>query len=284
MGNAPHIRDMITWLGASPPTVTMEVKAGDFLVFLHHNYGTSGRVGSYTTITSNMGGSTGRLSASGTASWSLVACARAANDYTAGLGTSGPSGGDGTVNSGQSSNASYGIAQALIAFDNVEAFQWGSAFEEPFTANAPGAFGRPLSLTDSTPTKTINSGLDVATHHLFFGAAHKAWTGTDTPWVFDPAGEVLFDSYRASSSRNTVLSGRYVECTGEALTYGGSDPETAAKAPIFALNVVCSESGGGEEEDTFHALTMGDGTPVTLEGYWDGTQLLPAEFVGLATA
>lgn len=281
MGNAPHIRDMITWLGASPPTVTMEVKAGDFLVFLHHNYGTSGRIGSYTTITNNMDGSTGRLSGSGTASWSLVSCARAANDYTAGLGTSGPSGGDGTVNSEQSSNASYGIAQALIAFDNVEAFQWGSAYEEPFTASASGSFGRPQSMTAS---RTIDGGLDVATHHLFFGAAHKAWTGTDTPWVFDPAGEVLFDSYRASASRNTVLSGRYVACTGEALTYQGSDPETAASAPLFALNVVCSEAGGDDGGDTFQALTMGDGTPVTLEGYWDGTQLLPAEFVGLATA
>lgn len=281
MGNAPHIRDMITWLGASPPNVTMEVKAGDFLVFLHHNYGTTGRIGSYTTVTNNMGGSTKRLAASGTAAWSLVACARATSDYTAGIGTSGPDGGDGTVASAQASNGSYGIAQALIAFDNVEAFQWGSAYEAPFTANASGAFGRPLLMSAA---KTINSGVDVATHHLFFGAAHKAFTGTDTPWNFDPAGEVLFDAYRASTSRNTVLSGRYVECTGEALSYQGSDPEGTSVAPLFALNVVCSEVEDDTGGDSFQALTMGDGTPVTLEGYWDGSRLLPAEFVGLATA
>lgn len=283
MGNAPHIRTKGVWAGLSPADVSVDVKAGDLVVFTHFNYGTSFR-GNYSGITAAMGGVTSRLTATGSSAFALLAVARATTDYTATLTAAGNTP---TVGTADPTNTTYAMAQTIVCFDNVDAFQWGAGYEAPFTANALSGYGRPRNVTSSASTIASNH-LSTATHAVFFGADTKTSTDDVTPFAFDPPGTYLYDVAMPSFWRHTVTSSRYIDLstvdTSEAISYQGASTGNMCTMPVSALLFVCSEAPDGGGDPTLPPLAMGDGTPVTLEGYWDGVQLLPAEFVGLASA
>lgn len=101
--------------------------------------------------------------------------------------------------------------------------------------------------------------------------------------TFSPISDVIVDheETRSASESWTGCGVYYVEVGGGLVPT--IEPATSTS---FSAWAVIPLGGGAPEPPTpsFTALTMGDGTPVTLVGYWDGERLLEAEFVGLATA
>lgn len=287
MGNAPHLRSKIVWGGLNPAAVSIDVKAGDLVVFTHFQSGTSSRA-NLAGVTRAMGGSTLRSMSSGASSSAILSICRATEDYTASLYAGTIDGVDGTIGSSYAGNTSNAVQQIIACYDNVDAVQWSGDFEAPFTAKAATSHGRPKNPYSQAWEIQPTAGLTEATHIMLIGAeVHTSVDNVNGP-TFTPEGEPVWEVATPSFWHHTVTSVRSVEVTDTSVAFSYRAlpaVSTTYTAPVIAIPMVCSEApddGGGV--DAFNALTMGDGTPVTLEGYWDGTQLLPAEFVGLATA
>ena len=272
MSYVPHVRDYVAVVSDSgSSTATLNVEPGDFLVGFGVNYSTTSRQGSFHTA----GGLTGTDrwimggSASFATTWARFVSAQ--ETLTFGPGVSCDTG-------------TYGCTQLVVAFDNIShAMQYYIAApkKNPDGSSSQLTYsGRPQNWASSTSAVAMAAGHSGWLH--FGGELYTArgTTGAATPTPAGSSHLLTVDLARAWRHSSICLSW-YDGDTPPASTSFGATASAGSITPGMVMLVTTTDSSPSPGPGT-NPLTMGDGTPVTLEGWWDGTQLLPAEFVGLA--
>lgn len=291
----PYVRDSLFCGGdTAGPTYSIDIKAGDWVLVFHANYSTQNRCTSTFNPAVAIGLTwTDGWRVGGTAAHGSFWITKATTDFTA---TFGP----GIT---WQAGSAYGVTQAVLCLRGVKYLAEYYTDARDSTARGPltvGQSGRPYNWASATSNiLTSNFTIDgVDTGVLSIGS--WLWSSSSAygmgSWVPD-TGDTLAIWDDVASWRHTCVAVGWHdpdECkaylaanaASTALSFSGNNTGNETGTPSMGVGVsiaIVPEEYTPDPGPTpgLPTLCMGDGTVVTLEGWWDGSQLLPAEFVGV---